>query len=245
MAVASLHNIAKSYDGIPVLTGITTEFPETAITAIIGRSGSGKSTLLRTVNGLVAPDSGQVRVFGELVDYAALPALRRRIGYAVQGSGLFPHLTVADNITLLAQLEGWESARIEERLSHLMELVQLEEELIDRYPHELSGGQQQRVGLSRAMMLNPRLLLLDEPFAALDPLTRLDIHAQLMRLQDAEPRGILLVTHDMREALALADRILVMDAGTIRIVTTSAELRAQRPDVEPEQLLLDLLEENR
>jgi len=239
-----MHDLSKSYAGVEVLCGITTEFPGAAITAIIGRSGSGKSTLLRTVNGLVVPDAGQVRVFGEPIDYGALPALRRRIGYAVQGTGLFPHLTVAGNISLLAQLEGWEAARIEERLKHLLDLVQLEQALIDRYPHELSGGQQQRVGLCRAMMLEPGLLLLDEPFAALDPLTRLDIHAQLLRLQEAEPRGILLVTHDMREALALADRILVMDGGNISIEATPDELRARDPGVEAEQLLLDLLGES-
>ena len=241
MTAVSFRNLGKVYAGVPALSDITTTFPADSITAIIGRSGSGKSTLLRTINGLVLPDSGAVTVFGEAIDYSALPVLRRKIGYAVQGSGLFPHLSVADNICLLARLESWQAPQIEERLQHLLELVQLESSLVDRYPHELSGGQQQRVALCRSMMLDPQLLLLDEPFAALDPLTRLDIHQQVLKLQAREPRAMLLVTHDMREALKLADTIVVIEAGKIIVQATAAELQAGQGELDAEQLLLNLI----
>ena len=242
LTAVTLDQVGKDYAGNPVLSGISVSFPASSLTAIIGRSGSGKSTLLRMVNGLVAPDAGTLSVLGERIDYSELPALRRRIGYAVQGTGLFPHLTVADNIGLLARLERWDSRRVGERLDELVAMVQLDRSWLPRYPHELSGGQQQRVGLARAMMLNPPLLLLDEPFAALDPLTRLDIHQQLLELQRLEPRCILLVTHDMREALKLADRILVLEAGRKVLMESRETLLARHPGLEAEQLLLRLLE---
>jgi osmoprotectant transport system ATP-binding protein len=144
-----------------------------------------------------------------------LPALRRQIGYAVQGTGLFPHLTVEGNITLLAKLVGWERARIQARATELMKLVNLPPEYARRYPHELSGGQQQRVGLCRAMMLNPRVFLLDEPFGALDPITRNEIHNEFLRLQQIEARTMILVTHDVREALKLAQRMVVLHLGRL------------------------------
>jgi osmoprotectant transport system ATP-binding protein len=161
----------------------------------------------------------------------------------VQGSGLFPHLTVADNISLLPRLEGWEEGRAKLRLQQLAEMVQLAPKLLDRFPHELSGGQQQRAGLCRAMVLNPRLLLLDEPFGALDPLTRLDIHARFRRLQSLEPRTLLLVTHDMREAMSLAQHVVVLEKGRLLLQAGTAELQARSPGLDAEQLLLELLEE--
>jgi osmoprotectant transport system ATP-binding protein len=242
MAV-TLHQVGKEYAGNPVIRDISVCFPEDSVTAIIGRSGSGKSTLLRMINGLVRPDRGSLEVLGEPIDYGALVALRRRIGYAVQGTGLFPHLTVSENISLSAKLEGWDAPRILARMARLRELVQLDTDLLDRYPFELSGGQQQRVGLARAMVLNPPLLLLDEPFAALDPLTRLDIHEQLQHLQHLEPRSILLVTHDMREALKLADRVLLLEGGRVLVEESSDRLLARYPDLEAEYLLLELLGE--
>ena len=242
MTAVAFHQLGKDFAGTSVLTDISVSFPEQSITAIIGRSGSGKSTLLRTVNGLEVPTRGSVEVLGEAIDYDHLPALRQQIGYAVQGTGLFPHLTIKDNITLSARLANWDAARIDARVERLLELVQLDAEFLPRYPHELSGGQQQRAGLARAMLLEPPLLLLDEPFAALDPLTRVDVHAQLLRLQSMEPRCILLVTHDMREALKLADRIIVLEQGRVIEDVASNELAQRHPDMEPEQLLLSLLE---
>ncbi len=243
MTAVALHQLGMEFAGTPVLSDITVGFPEDSVTAVIGRSGSGKSTLLRTINGLVRPTAGRVEVMGKPIDYSALPTLRRGIGYAVQGTGLFPHLSVESNITLSARLAGWDQTRIEARLARLLELVHLDGGLLSRYPHELSGGQQQRAGLARAMVLEPALLLLDEPFGALDPLTRLDVHAQIRELQQQEPRCILLVTHDMREAMKLADRIVVLEQGRLLEQAEVGELRARHPHQEPEQILLELLGE--
>ena len=241
MTAVALHQLGKDFADTPVLRDISVSFEERSVTALIGRSGSGKSTLLRTVNGLVRPSRGRVEVLGEPIDYDALPALRQRIGYAVQGAGLFPHMTVEQNITLCAHIAGWEASRVHRRLEQLLPMVQLDRDLLGRYPHELSGGQQQRAGLARSMLLDPPLLLLDEPFAALDPLTRLDVHDRLQSLQSAEPRCILLVTHDMREALKLADRVLVLERGRVVEDAESTALAARYPDLEAEQLLLTLL----
>ena len=242
MSAVSFSGLRKRYAELEVLSNISTELVAGTVTAIIGRSGSGKSTLLKVISGLVRPDSGEVRVFGSPIDYQQLPRLRRGIGYLVQGGGLFPHLDARANISLMARLEGWSEEKITDRCSELMAQVQLPADLAERYPHELSGGQQQRVALCRAMMLDPPLLLLDEAFAALDPLTRMDVHEQLLSLQAERPRSMVLVTHDMREALKLADRILVLDHGSIVASRQAKELQEQYPDLEPETLLLTLLE---
>ena len=202
--------------GVPVINGISARLPKDLTTALVGESGSGKSTLLQIINGLVLPDSGSVVVDGAPLDYSDLPRLRRRMGYAVQGAGLFPHLTVERNITLMAELEDWPEARIAERYRYLLALLELPpEDFSARYPHSLSGGQQQRVSLCRAMMLNPPLMLLDEPFSALDPITRKTIHEEFIRLQQAESRSIILVTHDMGEAIKLAQYLVILKDGEI------------------------------
>ncbi|MEP1472347.1 MAG: ATP-binding cassette domain-containing protein [Halieaceae bacterium] len=241
MSVLRLDAIEKSYSGTPVLAQTSLEFAQNKITAIIGRSGCGKSTLLRVCNGLVTPDRGAVELFGQPLDYNNLPALRRRLGYAVQGVGLFPHFDIRKNITLLARLEGWDDAKIDHRLHELLQLTHLEEEKLTAYPHQLSGGQQQRVGLCRAMMLHPEVMLLDEPFAAIDPITRIDMHRQLLELHQAEPSTVVLVTHDMHEAMRLADHIVVMSQGKIDCQRTTASLREENPGVGPDELLLSLL----
>lgn len=210
-----LADVTVRYDDETALRGVSLAFEDDVTTAVIGKSGAGKSTLLQLVNGLVRPDAGAVRVFGQPIDYRRLPALRRRVGYAVQGTGLFPHMTVFDNITILARLEGWDRARIRARAEELMRLVELPLEYGGRYPYALSGGQQQRVGLCRAMMLDPPVFLLDEAFGALDPITRAEIHTEFLRLQRSRPRTIVLVTHDVREAVKLADRIVVLDEGRV------------------------------
>jgi osmoprotectant transport system ATP-binding protein len=207
--------VSKSYGEETALHNVTVALADGVTTAVVGPSGGGKSTLLQLINGLVRPSSGTIQVFGKPIDYDRLPELRRQIGYAVQGTGLFPHLTVERNITLLARLVGWDTERIRSRASELMERVGLPWTFATRYPHELSGGQQQRVGLCRAMMLQPPLFLLDEPFGALDPVTRNDIQQEFLRLQQSEPRTIVLVTHDLREALRLAQRLIVLDRGRI------------------------------
>jgi osmoprotectant transport system ATP-binding protein len=206
------------------LQEVSVTFSDLATTAVVGPSGSGKSTLVQLVNGLVRPSSGTVFLFDRPIDYEHLPELRRQIGYAVQGTGLFPHMTVERNITLLARLNGWDVGRSQDRARDLMGRVGLPWEFAGRYPHELSGGQQQRVGLCRAMMLNPPVFLLDESFGALDPVTRREIHREFLQLQAAEPRTMILVTHDLPEALKLAQRLLVLERGRIVQHGTCAEV---------------------
>ena len=215
MPQIQLDDVTKSYGTETALRNVSVAFADSVTTAVVGSSGSGKSTLLQLINGLVRPSTGTVRVFGKPIDYDRLPELRRQIGYAVQGTGLFPHLTVERNITLLARLVGWSTERSRTRARELMERVGLPWTFATRYPHELSGGQQQRVGLCRAMMLQPPLFLLDEPFGALDPVTRNDIQQEFLRLQQSEPRTMVLVTHDLREALRLAQRLIVLERGRI------------------------------
>lgn len=241
MSVLRLESVSKRYGNVVALSDVTLDFAPGRVTALIGRSGCGKSTLLRLLNGLEQPQRGRVHLFGAPLDYGALPGLRRRIGYAVQGTGLFPHLSVRDNIVLLAQLEKWPAAEIEQRLEQLMTLMDIPLALQSRFPHELSGGQQQRVGLCRAMMLRPEVLLLDEPFAAIDPLTRLEIQRHMLELHRAEPVTTVLVTHDMGEALLLADYIVVMGGGSIIRCEETLHLQRNFPDAEPNSLLLSLM----
>lgn len=243
MPALSLKSVSKEYGGSPALASVSLEFAENRITAVIGRSGCGKSTLLKVCNGLVAPDTGEVQLNGQALDYSNLSPTRRRMGYAVQGTGLFPHLSAGQNITLLASLAGWEKDRIRQRLKQLLQLTHLEQDQLHKYPHQLSGGQQQRIGLCRAMMLRPEILLLDEPFAAIDPITRTDIHRQLLQLHHAEPTTAVLVTHDMREAMRLADHIVVMEAGRISSTVATADLQRDNPGKDPEELLQLLLRE--
>lgn len=215
MAQITFENVSKSYGDAEALQDIDLTFSDPVTTAVVGPSGSGKSTLLQLINGLVTPTFGTVLVFGNPIDYQRLSELRLRIGYAVQGTGLFPHLTVEGNITLLARLAGWDRQQVSARMEELMRLVNLPLSYAGRHPHELSGGEQQRVGLCRAMMLNPPIFLLDEPFGALDPITRNEIHREFLRLQEAEARTIVLVTHDLREALKLAQRLVILDRGRL------------------------------
>ncbi len=210
-----LRGVTKRYGTTEVLAGVDLDLAATRTTAIVGESGSGKSTLLQLVNGLVRPDGGSVEVLGSRVDAVDLLALRRRIGYAVQGASLFPHLDLQANVTLLARLVGWSADRIRRRFDHLLELMELDPGLAGRYPHELSGGQQQRASLCRAMMLEPPLLLLDEPFSAVDPITRAGIHAHFERLAATEPVSVVLVTHDLREAVTLATELVIVRNGRV------------------------------
>jgi len=241
MTALSLNSVCKAYAGTVALDNVSLDFTANRITAVIGRSGCGKSSLLRMCNGLARPDSGNILLFNQPLDYTSLPQLRKRIGYAVQGTGLFPHLTVKQNISLLADIENWPAPALEQRLQQLLALTHLQDSQLARYPHELSGGQQQRVGLCRAMMLSPELLLLDEPFAAIDPLTRMDIQEQLLALHRAEPVTTVLVTHDMQEALLLADEIVIMERGCIVRAASKNDLLEQYPGQEPNKLLLSLM----
>lgn len=227
MPQIALENVSKFYETEKALEDVSLSFADDVTTAVVGSSGSGKSTLLQLINGLVRPTSGKVLVFGKPIDYGHLPALRLQIGYAVQGTGLFPHMTVESNITLLARLARWDRDRIRARAAELMRLVGLPTEYARRYPHELSGGQQQRVGLCRALMLDPPLLLLDEPFGALDPVTRNEIHQEFLKLQAVGPRTVVLVTHDLREAVKLAQHMVILHRGHVEQRGTCAEVTEQ------------------
>ncbi len=224
MSTNTFNNVSKSYFKKIALKNISLSFQPDKTTAVIGPSGSGKSTLIQLINGLIRPDHGQVSVFDETINYDHLPGLRKRIGYAVQGTGLFPHLTVEKNITLLAVLENWQNDRISKRAEELVNLVNLPKGYFTKYPHELSGGEQQRVGLCSAMMLNPKIFLLDEAFGALDPITRSEIHAEFIKLQKLEARTIILVTHDLREAFKLADQVVILNEGQVEQIGTRQEI---------------------
>ena len=239
--ILAIAEVSKRYGSTTVLSGVSKNFQARKITALIGPSGCGKSTLLKLCNGLLRPDKGEVHVMGQPIDYESLPQLRRSLGYAVQGTGLFPHLTARENITLMANVEGWEAPRIEKRLRELIALNQLDEAYLPRYPHELSGGQQQRVGLCRTMMLSPEVMLLDEPFAAIDPITRNEIQQQFLTAHKAEPVTVLLVTHDIREALFLADHIVVMHEGKISHSVDKADLYSNDAGRDAEKQLQSLI----
>ena len=213
--IITFTNVSKRYGDSVVLSEIDLEIPNQRTTVIVGQSGSGKTTLLRMVNGLIRPDSGRLEVFGDLVPEENIENFRRKIGYAVQGAGLFPHVSVKENIVLIARLEGWSLEDIDERFEMLMRQMELPLELSDRIPNELSGGQQQRVGLCRALMLKPKLLLLDEPFSAVDPLTRLELYEVVEKLNTNEAVSIVMVSHDLGEAKRLGDRMVVLQNGII------------------------------
>ena len=194
--------------------------------ALVGRSGSGKTTLLRLVNRLLDPDSGSVRVEDRDVREWDPIALRRRTGYVIQDAGLFPHFTVAGNIATVPTLLGWESSRITARVDELLALVGLEPgDFRHRWPDELSGGQRQRVGLARALAADPPLLLMDEPFGAVDPITKAELHAEFSRVKAAIDRAVILVTHDIAEAFRLADRVAVLHDGRVIACAPVTELQ--------------------
>ena len=206
--------VGKCFGDQWVFRHVSLTLPESEVTAIVGASGSGKTTLLQLVNGVYTPDEGAVSVMGKPIP-EDLTSFRKRIGYAVQGVGLFPHMTVFQNVSLLARLQGWNKKEIDTRSVELMNRMELSTELLHRYPYQLSGGQQQRVGLCRALMLRPQMLLLDEPFSAIDPITRADLHAHFAALQLHEGVSTLLVTHDLREAVKLAGFLVIMADGQI------------------------------
>jgi osmoprotectant transport system ATP-binding protein len=198
--------------------------------ALVGTSGSGKTTLLKTINRLVDVDAGDVRVAGESVSGVPGHELRRRIGYVFQGLGLFPHLTVAENIGVTPRLLGWTPERISARVEELVDLVALPRDVLQRLPSALSGGQQQRVGVARALAANPAIVLMDEPFGALDPVTRDTLGTEYRRLHDAMNLTTVMITHDVLEAVLLADRIIVMREGRIVADGTPSELIDGHPD---------------
>ena len=218
------HDVSKTFACRPAASHLNLHFAEGAFSVLIGTSGSGKSTTLKMINRLVEHDSGTIRFAGEEIRSLPVLELRRRMGYAIQSIGLFPHWTVAQNIATVPQLEKWSRGKINERVDELMALLGLDASLRDRYPHQLSGGQQQRVGVARALAANPQVLLMEEPFGALDPVTRGALQAEMSRIHRILGRTIVLVTHDIDEALRLADRLVLMDHGEVVQQGTPLEL---------------------
>lgn len=230
--VVEFANVHYSLSGSrTLLTDFNLVVQEGEVLVLLGRSGAGKTTALRLVNRLLDPTQGEVRVEGKSTLAWSPIRLRRRIGYAIQEGGLFPHFTVERNVGLVPTLEHWEPSRIEQRTSELLELVGLSPgQFAKRYPHELSGGQRQRVGLARALAADPPILLLDEPFGALDPLTRAEVQQEFRLLQRRLRKSVVFVTHDVREALLLGDRIAVLSAGRlVGVYTPSGFLHSEDP----------------
>ena len=213
----------KRHEGGASVGPVTLMVEPGSTVALIGPSGAGKSTVLRLLLGSVAPDGGEARLDGQLVG-PDTDALRRRMGYVVQGGGLFPHLTCRGNVVLVARYLGWTPERVELRIRELAELARLDPAMLDRYPSQLSGGQAQRVGLIRALMLDPEVLLLDEPLGALDPLTRADLQRDLRGAFAALHKTVLIVTHDLAEAAFFATRLLLMRDGQVVQDGTMREL---------------------
>ena len=211
-----IDGITKIYGETPVVDNVTLTIDPGSICVVVGTSGSGKTTLMRMINRLVEPTSGTIRIDGE--DTRNVPAyeLRRRVGYAIQGHGLFPHRSVGQNIATVPKLLGWDKPRIAARVDELMDLFQLDPaQFRDRLPNELSGGQQQRVGVARALAAEPNILLMDEPYGALDPVIRAKAQEDLLAIQRRFKTTIVLVTHDMEEAIHLGSKIAVMDKGKL------------------------------
>jgi len=210
-----LRKVVKRYGEARALDEVSLDIEPGRTTVLIGPSGCGKSTLLRLMVGLAAPDSGSIEFDGRPLDAPGLPALRRRLGYVIQEGGLFPHLTARANVALMARHLGWPAERIAARIGELGSLTRFPADALERYPGELSGGQNQRVSLMRALLLDPEVLLLDEPLGALDPMIRFDLQEDLRRVFGALRKTVVLVTHDLAEAAFLGDTLVLMRAGRI------------------------------
>jgi len=211
-----LSHVGKTYNGRAVVDDLSLTVPQGAFCVVLGPSGCGKSTTLRMINRLIDFDTGIIRVGGEDVMSVPAEALRRRIGYAIQSTGLFPHWRVADNIATVPRLLDWPRERVEARIDELLKLLRLDPAIYrNKFPHQLSGGEQQRVGVARALAADPDVLLMDEPFAAVDPITRDALQAELSRIHRVTEKTIVFVTHDIEEALRLATVIAIMDRGRI------------------------------
>ena len=218
-------NIRKFYDGAAAITDLNLHIQQGELLVLLGPSGSGKSTVLKMVNRMTSHDAGQIFFNGREINSFNIQDLRRRMGYAIQSVGLFPHKTVAHNIATVPKLLGWDAQRVQARVNELLKLLTMDpEQYASRYPHQLSGGQQQRVGVARALAADPDVLLMDEPFGALDPVTRAALQLALKKIHRATGKTILFVTHDIDEALLLATRIVLLNHGHIAQVGTPLEL---------------------
>ncbi len=226
-----LTKVEKSYDGVRVLGPLSLRVDARETVALLGPSGCGKSTLLRLILALQTPDCGTIRFERIQLDEKSAQSARRRMGYVIQDGGLFPHLTSKENVALMARHLGWSDSRVDRRTAELCELTRLPADALERSPSEISGGQRQRVGLMRALMLDPDILLLDEPLSALDPLVRRDLQSDLREIFAALGKTVVLVTHDVAEAAFFADRIVLMRDGRVVQSGRIAEL-LERPSEE-------------
>jgi len=233
-AIVSFRNVSYRIGEHVILQDLSLDVPPGETLVLLGRSGSGKTTALKMVNGLIAPTGGEVLVEGRPTTAWDPIRLRRRIGYVIQEVGLFPHFTVAENVALVPRLEAWPPEKIRPRVDELLHQVGLDPAAFAaRYPRELSGGQRQRVGVARALAADPPLLLFDEPFGALDPVTRLETQQLFLRLRETLGKTALFVTHDVREALLLGSRIALLKNGHVEVLATPSELvRARGEEVE-------------
>jgi osmoprotectant transport system ATP-binding protein len=231
-ALVEFRNVRYQAGGREILRGVDLTVEENETVVLLGRSGSGKTTLLKMVNGLVTPSSGEVRFAGTPVHAQDRIRLRRRIGYVIQDGGLFPHRTVAENTGLVPTLEGWQREKTDARVAELLEAVGLPPATYAaRYPRQLSGGEKQRVGIARALAADPPLLLLDEPFAALDPVTRFGMQQHFAQLRKAFGKTAIFVTHDVREAMTLGSRIALLKDGAVETMVPAAEFaRSTAPE---------------
>jgi osmoprotectant transport system ATP-binding protein len=225
-------NVTFSVGLRPLVSNLNFSIVQGEALILLGRSGSGKTTTMKLINGLFMPTVGEVRVQGRSTKDWDLIKLRRTIGYVIQEIGLFPHLTIARNVGLVPSLEGWNPKQIKARVYELLQLVGLDPvQFGDRYPHQLSGGQRQRVGVARAIAADPPILLMDEPFGALDPITRLELQQEFHRLQQQLNKTVIFVTHDIQEAFVLASRIGLMETGRLVVLETPAEfLKSSHPE---------------
>jgi len=221
--VIEFRDVSYTVSGTQVISNLNLRVDRGETLVLLGRSGSGKTTTLKLINRLASPTSGQVLVNGNSNAQGDVIQLRRGIGYVIQEVGLFPHFTVERNIAIVPKIEGWTNERIQPRVQELLKLVGLPVELGSRYPHQLSGGQRQRVGFARALAADPEILLMDEPFGALDPLTRDELQREFLALQQRLNKTVVFVTHDLREALRLGSRIALMEAGKLVTVLTPHE----------------------
>ena len=235
----TFESVSKKYpDGTEAVAGLSIEAPDAAITVLVGPSGCGKTTTLRMTNRLVEPSGGCILIDGSDIRDRPVAQLRRGIGYVIQHAGLFPHRTVADNIATVPRLLGTDRRAARKRAQELMELVGLDSALADRYPHQLSGGQQQRVGVARALAADPAILLMDEPFSAVDPIVRKSLQEQFLQIQAEVGKTILFVTHDVDEAIRIGDRIAVLrEGGHLAQFATPRELLERPADAFVEQFL--------
>jgi osmoprotectant transport system ATP-binding protein len=229
--VIEFHNVAYALPtGRQLLSALNLQVQRGETLVLLGRSGSGKTTTLKLVNRLLTPTGGDVRVNGVSTAATDVIRLRRSIGYVIQDVGLFPHFTVERNISLVPRIEGWPADRINQRVEEMLQMVGLEAQMASRYPQQLSGGQRQRVGVARALAADPAILLMDEPFGALDALTRDQLQREFLSLQLRLNKTVVFVTHDLREALRLASRIALMEAGRlVTILPPEDFLRSREP----------------